>query len=219
MALPLWSLIDVETLKDELVQEQAAGATNVRLERICRRVTSRIESFTGRRLIARGADIIEYHSLPGDTQFIYPLDYPVTSVVSIHESIFKTYDATTLIPPASYVIEAGDPMGRQRARIVREHDWPWLGGVDVVKLVYRAGFANRAAVPDDLADVALTYAALLWRQIANKEWGIVTRTEVTGATTRWNDRHLTTAHLTDEMQEQLQPYVREGYVESGRRAA
>jgi hypothetical protein len=219
MALPLWSLITVEELKDDIQSDLASGQINTRLERICRRVTARIEAYCNRRLIYRGSPYTEYHSMSGDSPYIYTLDYPIISVSSLHEDFNKLYGAGTLVASNLYVIETGDELGRSRSRIAREHDWSWYAGVDVLKLVYAAGYANRSAVPDDIKDVALGYGTLLWRQIADKSWGIVQRTEVTGAITRWNDRNLTGAHLTVEMKDALQPYVRESWVETGRRAA
>ena len=221
MALEAWALATVQELKDELSSPPASTRLDVLLENLLNRATSIIEQYTYRRLIFRGSDYVEYHSIPRDSLFeIYTLDYPIISITDLREDVSLAYGTTSIIDAASYVVAKGNPEGTSRAKIGRLYGYMWLPGYRTYQLTYRAGFANRAAVPGALKDVCLALAAIRYREIERKAQGEIIKTEpVGGGTIRTMDRSLTTAHLSEAMRDQLQPWVREDLYPTGERAA
>lgn len=218
MAIRSWDLIDLQQLKDELQSGPGTGE-NPRLEGCIMRTTDMIDSYTRRRLITRGTNIVEFHSVPDGLLELYPLDYPVINVVSLHEDPQLLYGASMLLDPTTYVVQPGDAEGRSRAKIQRLWGWSWLCGYRYQRLEYRGGFADRAAVPYSIKHVALELAAIMYRQIERKLQGEVQRTEIGGAVTRYQSgRYISGAHLDESMCEQLQPWVREDYIPTGERA-
>lgn len=218
MAVRAFDLFDIDQIKDELGGIAGTGQDS-RLERVALRVTDIIEGYVNRPLIDRGANITEYHSIPDGLRELYPLVYPVSSVVSLHEDPSLVYDAATLVPTTGYTLFPGDPEGKQRAKIQRSYGEPWLAGWHYVRLVYRGGFANRAALPGAILDVALELGAIMYRVIERKTQGIVERTDLSGAVQRFQSRSTTISHLSEQQQDQLQPWVRVALYETGERAA
>lgn len=219
MALEAWALATVPELQDELESPQASARLVPRLESLLNRATSIIEEYTYRRLISRSVDLVEFQSIPPDLFEMYTLDYPIISVIDLREDVSQAYGATTILDAAALAVVKGNPEGTSRGKITRLYDTFWLPGYRTYQLTYRAGFASRAAVPYGLKDICLSLAALRFREIERKAQGEVVKTDPTGGTMKLMDRGLTTAHLTDSMKDQLQPWVREDLYPTGERAA
>jgi hypothetical protein len=219
MALDVQALATVQELKDELESPTNSPRLDVRLEGLLNRASSVLSDYCARIFMDDGTPIVEYHSIVEGLLELYPLKWPVTSVVTLHEDPNQGYGAATLLPSTDYIVIPGS--ATERAKIIRTFQTPWLNGYRFQRLFYRGGFVNNAAksnVPGGLKDVCLSLAALRWREIERKAQGEVVKSDVSGATMRFMDRSLTTAHLTDEMKDQLQPYRSEAYMPSGEAA-
>ena len=61
----------------------------------------------------------------------------------------------------------------------------WLGGYRSVKIVYTAGYANRAAVPAHIADVCRGLVARKWKEISGSLHSYASRQDATGNIERY----------------------------------
>ncbi len=168
MSLPTYALISLDELKEDL-QVSGSGQDSI-LERIIGRVTSEIEAFLERRIVTRTtADpltrLTEYHNFAHYTSELRTLEYPIIAITTIHEDISlpPAYGASALLTSGTdYQVLAELGMIR---RLSVGQPYPWLLGSRTVRIVYSAGYADTASVPDHIKDVALSMATRKFRNL------------------------------------------------------
>lgn len=79
----------------------------------------------------------------GGGRFLLLRSWPIESVTSVHWSPEHTWDATTLIDPANYVLHA------DRGRLSWVGDLPWYVGLRVFRVVYIGGYVAAGVTPSD----------------------------------------------------------------------
>ncbi len=168
MSLPAYALISLAELKEDL-QVSGSGQDSI-LERIIERVTSEIEVFLGRRVVSRTtADpltrLTEYHSFAQYTSELRTLEYPIISITTVHEdfSFPPTYGASSLLAFGTDYQSLAE-FGVVR-RVMLGQPYPWAIGTRAIRIVYSAGYADTASVPQHIKDVALSMATRKFRNL------------------------------------------------------
>lgn len=211
MALSAVAIIDTEYLRSAL--SIAGSAKEPVVEEVIHRATGRIETYLGRHLITRG-EITEFHTLPlslsrrhfdedlwfaaGNTSEIYLSQWPIISVTSVKLSagdIPRTYP-TVLVAGTDYDISKAPGKLVSLAGV-------WPTGWRMIEVKATLGYANRAAIPDDIRGVAVRLAATAWQEITRASYGLSSVTDAAGSFTRYLP-----ADLTEDMKEVLRPYGR-----------
>jgi hypothetical protein len=220
VALDAWAVITVADLKDELDSPPASSRLDARLEFVANRVTAICEAHCRRNFLPHVAlPLVEFHSPSAEYQPLYLVDWPLAAVVSVQEDPDSVYGAPVILDPATYSVEFGASDGTVRARISPRPGYPWTySGPRMYRVTTTPLWTTRAQVNASIKDVALSLGALRWREIERKAQGEMQKTDASGAVFKFMDRSLTSAHLSDEMKAQLQPFVAEDYIPTGQRA-
>ena len=220
MSVSTYSLLSVDELKDHL-QVSGSGKDRV-LELILNRVTDEIEEYLGRQIVTRTtADpltrLTEYHTMPAETCELKTLEWPIITVTTVHEDITmpRAYGAAALLVAGTdyeIVINA------KPRSVIRRIYYPglvsqWLTGHRAIKVVYSAGYADTASVPERIKAVATRYAALIWDEHKRGAYGVSGQADGMGNYTRF-----ASPQLTDDMKASLVNERRNSFWESGERA-
>jgi hypothetical protein len=187
--------------------ENIAGALN--------RASDVIEQYLDRLLVKREDDRTEYHTMTAGgldicTDKLWTMEYPIISVVSIHEDTAwpRTYGASSLLVEGTdYIVLKSKGLIR---RIGSGGSRNWATGLRAIRLVYEPGFDGVAAVPERFKLVALRFAALIFREKERRSQGVLTESEPTGQYARFGP-----ATLTDDMKADLYPERRLEFSRTG----
>jgi hypothetical protein len=207
MGLNATALVSVEDLKGFMGGLSGSGQ-DPRLEEAINAASAIVSEDLGRILVGAAPTtpfaVTEYHTILENTHELCLLDWPIVSVTSIHEDGSRTYDATTLLTPATdYIIDGKD------GRILRVTSGggarAWLTGFEAIKVVALVGYKDQAGnpaaaanLPSDLKDVCCWIAARLFQESERKGWDISSVTDGLGSMTRF-----TGSRLPPMMQERL----------------
>lgn len=228
MALGAYSLISTNELKASIGGAAPSETKNdVKLENICNTVTRIIEAFLDRQIVTRGSMTSYFNYVPsgfcGESRGrLWLREYPVITVTSVHETASRTYDSTTLlVANTDYVVSpaASSTFTDPVAYLIRTSsatDGPkdWLCGWRAIKVIYSAGYADTASVPEAIKRQAVEIGKRLWSM--DEHVGDFAQTETTplGTVQRYP-----MAMLTKNMQDALQPYRRIGHFTYEERSA
>lgn len=217
MALAANALVTLEEFKKELHLDTAIGTQDSRLERVIDRASSIISNFCRAQLVYLGTPYVEYHTIKEPRFMFHLLEAPVVSVTELKEDAGRNYaGATALVADTDYIVHK--TTGKV-TRVSGSTPVEWLTGVRVVRVTYVAGYERLSggagtcpAIPDALKHVCFRLGALIWREIDRKKQGILTESSSAGTMTRFGS-----AHLTNDMEEELEPYVRDFGIPTGER--
>lgn len=144
-----------------------------------------IERFLERHLVTRGT-LTEYHtSNTTHPSELYLRQRPITAVTSVTEGYWSAgsfVTSATLTAGTDYIAE--NDAGRL-VRISGSDLYAWSAGFERVKVVYSAGYANTAAIPDKIARICLSLASRRFQEINAGTLGIQSKTDGLGTTTRF----------------------------------
>ena len=144
-----------------------------------------IERFLERHLVTRGA-LTEYHTADkAQRSELFLGQFPVISITSVTEGYWSAgafVTGTTLIAGTDYINDAAT--GRL-IRLSGADQYSWQSGFERVKVVYAAGYANTAAVPDKIARVCLALAARRFHEVNSQSAGVQSKTDGLGTVTRF----------------------------------
>lgn len=128
------------------INDQTAHA--VFLSDMLASVSEYMNNYTDRVLIDGGADtaITEYVSYFGDGETLYPDNYPIGAVTSIHNDQNWNWDSTTALDSTFYRVN------NERNSIVFISS-ELTEGTENIRLIYTAGYGatGAPAIPEDLA--------------------------------------------------------------------
>lgn len=210
-----YALITLQELKDYV--GVAGLAKDPQLEVIIERVTDEIEGYLGRQIVSRAA-LTEYHTMQAQgswvpTPDLRTLEWPIISVTTVHEDT-----ATPRTYGASALLVAGTGYEVVKRGLIRRLDGgagmprAWAIGHRAVKVVYTAGYADTASVPQRIKSMALRYAALVWDETKRQAFGVSGASDSLGNYTRF-----AAAQLNDDMKAALTPERRLSFCETGER--
>jgi len=150
------------------------GITNVNptddtlIDNLIDRVTELFESYCKRNFFA--AAYTEYHSPASRDKRIFPKNFPVNSITSIHDDPDRTYGSDTLITASEYGIMGDDAT-------VEWIDGAFAGGTNSVKIIYNGGYST---IPEDLSQGCIEEVARRFRR--RKDIDVTQKTQPDGST-------------------------------------
>lgn len=137
----------------------------------------------------------EYFDGAGSPQ-IRPIERPIVSVTSLHESLDQVWDSTTEIAAADYTVDL------KAARVEKRAGVPFYGGFQGIRLVYVGGWAT---VP---ADVEQACIELVLMKFEAKQNLITSSTSLGDG----SQSFLREPRLTDAMYHDIQHHGLQGFV-------
>lgn len=176
------------------------------LNLLINRATVAIESWLDRRIVSRGSDMTEFHTmgrLQRVTSDLFTLEWPIISVTSIHEDDTRAYTAADLlVENTDYIVNS--PAGKLiRIAGSDQPSTTWGTSFREYQLIYDAGYSAISTVPSDLRGVAAELVAVKFREITNKHHGLSGIVNDVGNITRFG-----AAALNKEMRAVLSRYKR-----------
>lgn len=168
--LSTYALISPEELKTALGNLSGA-AMDATIEGIINRVSDMIEAHLGRLIVTRtvpatpATRITEYHTLDSSRSVLFLSQYPIITLTSVDEGWWSAGTWTsslTLTAGTDYI--ANNPSGKL-VRISGGMAGGWLCGMESVRVIYSAGVASTADVPQGIKDVALSLAGRKFREL------------------------------------------------------
>jgi hypothetical protein len=211
MAEWTYALVSVAELKDVLSIGSDNTGQDAVLEAVAQRASEAVESYCQRQFVVRSA-YTEFHSLDANTPALFLRQYPIATITSVKEGawVAGTWTAAlTLTAGTDYL--AASASGRLQ-RLSGGGLSCWQSGLESVQVVYTAGYANTAAVPGALKEVALGLAARKYSQIRRGgDFSAQTVSDGLGSVSRFLP-----AELLKMEKEQLSPWVRVEVCSTGR---
>lgn len=146
-----------------------------------------IERFLGRKLVTRGA-ITEYHtpSTAGYPELLYLTQFPVILFTSVSEGYWSAgaFVVSQALTSLTHYISDSDA-----GTLIRISDagstQPWLSGFETIRVVYTAGYATTADIPQAIRSVAVSLAARRYAAIKRGNAGAQSFTDALGTVTRF----------------------------------
>ena len=144
-----------ECLLEPDVSDAEAAKVDL-LNLLINRATAAIESWLDRLIVSRGTNLTEFHTmgrLRRPVADLFTLEWPIISVTSIHEDDSRAYAAADLlVANTDYIVN------NLAGKIIRiaGSDQPsttWGTSFREYQVIYDAGYATVASVPDDLRGV------------------------------------------------------------------
>lgn len=216
--LSTYSLLSLDDLKENL--SVSGPGKDAVLESILNRVTDEIEDYLGRQIVTRttlvvGTRLTEYHSMSTTDADLRTLEWPIITAFTVHEDITlpPAYGASALLVEGTgyQVVKAARPRSIIR-RLSSGWPYPWLTGHRAIRIVYSAGYADTASVPERIKAVALRYAALLWDEHKRGAYGVSGQSDGLGNYTRF-----AAPQLSADMKDALVNERRVSFDETGER--
>ena len=179
-----YALVDTEDeLKPYLGIARNDNTKDDAINQVNNWVSTTIEGYLDRHLVTRGT-LTEYFTLENITSELLPRQWPLLTVTSIHEDTNRSYGSTTLLTVNDdYIVHLNE------GRITRVYSSgsgrrSWIRGYRAIKLIYTAGYATTADVPEDVKFHTLKFAALVWREVQRKDQGTSSVSDDLGSVTR-----------------------------------
>lgn len=138
------------------------------IENLIDRVTDMFERYCRRKF--KQATYTEYHSPQSRDDKIFPKNYPINSVTSIHDDPDRAYGSDTLITASEYGIV--DDV------YVEWIDGAFSGGTNSVKIIYSGGYST---IPEDLSQACIEEVARRYKR--RKDIDISQKTQPDGSAT------------------------------------
>ena len=158
----------------------------------------------------------EYHTpkLP-DYSILYPREWPLQNVLTVHEDASRVYGADTLlVADTDYLVSKGEHViarlstgtvslsgyvfGSWGGAAVVYPRRSWVPSWRATKVIGSAGYFGVANVPTDIKDATLRLAARIYQEITNKRQDVMSLSDGLGNVTRFGP-----AALTDPLRRQL----------------
>lgn len=178
----IYSLTSVESIKNYRVFNGEVLKTtpeqNELLEKLIDTITKRFENYCDRKFASR--DYTEYTNAL-ITDVLYPKQYPLNSVTSIHQDFTLNYGDNTLISSDDYVVRDNKIIFKYAGLYMDDY-------TESVKIVYNAGYD---IIPSDLEHSCIIEVLRIFDRI--KSFGLLSESD--GAGTSYN--YITTTFLED----------------------
>ncbi len=140
-------------------REQAIDAT-----------TEAILDWTARKIIHNpglATVTTEFFDGESDQDAVFPDEWPIGTVTSLHDDPDRTYGAATLLTENTHFLVYTDEGRIQLVRgsglsiLTSRESGFWNQGLKNIKLVYTAGYTNNAGIPPSLRQACIEWAAYL----------------------------------------------------------
>lgn len=202
MTLSTYSLLSLDELKEEL--RVSDDGKNVALTVLANTVSEVIEAYLARKVVSRGS-LTEYHTMEanGDrlcSTVLSLLEWPVITMASISEDTAwpRTY-GTLLTSGTDY--QAHNPSGRVYRLTSPGARYQWATGFRAIRVIYTAGYASTAVVPQTIKSVARRLAGVMWEEYKRDWRGVSSVSDQIGTFTRFSAATLSADMKADLLSE------------------
>jgi hypothetical protein len=157
---------------------------------VAERVSLSIERYLQRDIVTRGS-LTEYHTVPdADPCRLFTRQWPFITIATINEGaiVAGAWTSSYLLTAADYVTEADNVI----VRLSGSDATAWMEGFRRVRLVYQAGYASTAVVPQHIKDVAAKLTARMWAESKRGQAGAQSISDGMGSVTRFLPSELLT---------------------------
>lgn len=155
-----------------------------------------IETYLGRELVTRGA-ITEYHWLKESTHELYLSSLPIITVTSVHEDAARGYGASYLLTEGTDFIAVTNEGKLIRTSSATAGVRGWLMAFEGLKVVYTAGYASTAVIPQTIKDVCKRLVREVYQEVTKNLAGLTGTTDAMGTISRYGPAMLTTGMKHD----------------------
>ena len=190
--MALCTVADVEShyfMSDSGTTPTLSSGVNSLIEDLIDQVTQIFETICGRTFAS--TEYTEYYSGNG-TQYLYPDNYPITSVSGIWDDLSWDWDTSTLATASNYRI-------MDERAIIYKPGYVFYDYDQNVKIIYTAGYAT-AGIPKDLKLACIQEVVRMWK--SRKDIDITSESQTDGSITR------TSKELLPITMETLNRYIR-----------
>lgn len=164
------ALTSLQTAKVYLGIDLAKTANDIKITQFINSASWFCNSYTQRKLLSR--TLTEYYSGDGTSE-LFTLNYPISSITTVHDDLDRSYGSDTLITATDLVIMPND----LAYKIVYDGG-VFNVGIRNIKAVYVAGYAT---IPYDLEEACLQIIGLFWNNV-DKGWlGIIQQSLADGS--------------------------------------
>jgi hypothetical protein len=165
-------------------------------------VTSEIEAAAGRRIVTRltgesPSSVTEYHT--GESQHpatLYLGQFPVIAIASVDWGYWGDSDwvstETVARGGTGYTLDAGRGV---LTRLSGGRPASWSCGFEAIRVIYTAGYANTAAVPQSVKEIARSYLRRKWAETSRGNSGAQSFSDGMGSVTRFPGSDLLRAEI------------------------
>lgn len=143
------NLTSLANVKEFLQIKTADINSDAILNNLISRITAEIETFCNRKFIDPGTNYTEFFHGHEWSQHIQIKNYPIVSVISLHDDPNRNYGSETLIATTDYIIESD-------SGIIRLDGLKFSKGYNNIRVIYRGGYT---ATPADLEHAAIVRVA------------------------------------------------------------
>jgi hypothetical protein len=155
-----------------------------------------VENYLGRNLVTRGT-LTEYHWIKRADHELYLSQFPTITVTSVHEDSSRGYGASYLLTANTDYVVISDEGKLLRTSSATSGVRNWLTGFEAVKVIYTAGYANTAAIPETIKDVTKRHTREVYREMKDKLAGVSNISDAMGTVARIGPAMLTTGMKRD----------------------
>lgn len=157
------ALLTLAETKSFLTVPSAETSSEALIEGFINECSELIERYCGRVFIKR--ELTEKYSGHGGFELM-PKSWPIVQITSLHDSVDRIFDATSLVDPANYETitnELAEPF------LVQRYDSVFNRGLRNIKLVYQAGY-NFEDIPSDIKLACKIAVAYYFNKQQQKDW-------------------------------------------------
>ncbi len=168
MSLSTYALVTVDEYKT--VHSLQGSGMDAALEAVINRVSDMLEAYLGRLVVTRtivgtpATRITEYHTLDSLRSALFLSQYPVITITSVDEGFWSAGTWTSSASFTEGTDYIADKASGKLTRISSGFAGSWFCGFEGVRVVYSAGVATTADVPQAIKDVALSLAGRKFRE-------------------------------------------------------
>ena len=155
-----------------------------------------IETYLRRGLVTRGT-ITEYHWLEESTHELYLSSYPIIALTSVHEDAARGYGASYLLTAGTDFVAVNKEGKLIRTSSATTGIRNWLMAFEGTKVVYTAGYASTATIPETVKDVCKRLTREVYIEITKNLAGLTGATDAMGTISRIGPAMLTSGMKYD----------------------
>jgi hypothetical protein len=187
---------DLISFDEALVWFDDGGAKRDLAEAVITGSSAIIENYLHRVLVTRGT-ITEYHWLEHSSHELYLSRYPIIAVTSVHEDSARGYGAAYLLTSGTDFIAVNDDGKLIRTSSATTGQRNWLMAFEGTKIIYTAGYAATATIPETIKDVCKRLAREVYVEITKNLAGMTGTSDAMGTISRIGPAMLTSGMKHD----------------------
>jgi hypothetical protein len=166
MALNSNALVELDPTKIFLKIPLAETSQDTLVENFINEISDLIEDYCRRKF--RAQQIVDIYD-GGRTREILLYQWPVNSIVSVHEDLNRVFDADSLLDASTYTVRQDE---MQEGFYLQRHDVVFTRGTATVRVEYTFGYPDFADVPGALQLATKRAVAYFYTQQQNADFTV-----------------------------------------------